>query len=398
MENEIHLASLADSKEDLLHIDRLKTFCSRVKVQALDLRVSKIRGALSLLRGAPFSAGYFYSPVLAKIVWRWMEEETYDGIICFCSPMAGYIYRSPLASCLRSYKTQARAPPLGARPVMLMDFVDLDSDKWAQYAQSSSFPMKLIYLLESRRLLEYAKKVNQAFDHSIFVSQQEADLFKKRYPNASNISVIPNGVDYRYFSPTNPAPSLPNCPVLLFTGAMDYHANVDGVLWFSNEIFPLIKRQVPNCEFFIVGSRPAPKVRELADREGIVVTGFVEDIRPYYEKATVCVIPLRLARGIQNKILEAMSMARPVVTTGKALEGIKAVPGRHVVVADSAPEFAKGVIELMGDPTRRVEMGQAARDFVIQNHDWAKNMRTLQEVLSGRIPAHTVKNQNSVLL
>jgi len=181
-ENDIHLACLADCKEDLPHIDRLKSFCSRVKVQALDLRVSKMRGAFSVLKGRPISVGYFYSPTLAKTVWKWLSEESYDAIICFCSPMAEYIFRSSLASRLRSHKEPARCPTLGIRPVMLMDFVDLDSDKWKQYAQVSHFPLKMIYRMESRRLLEYEKKVNRFFHHSIFVSEQEALLFKRRCP------------------------------------------------------------------------------------------------------------------------------------------------------------------------------------------------------------------------
>jgi len=402
--NEIHLACLVDDPRDEQYSRHLRDYCKEVRAVSLNKLWARLKSILfALVSTKPLSVNYFYSRILQNHIDRLLSLNAYDAIICFSSPMAEYLFRTPalnhrfkqVHNCSNLHEKSSKHSKLRIQhstfggPRLMMDFCDLDSDKWRQYAEQTYYPVSLIYRMESRRLLEYEKKVNRAFDHSIFVSQQEADLFKKRYPNASNVSVIPNGVDYRYFSPSsgysantkNPAPSLPNCPVLLFTGAMDYHANVDGVLWFSNEILPLIKRRVPSCKFFIVGSRPAPKVRELADREGIVVTGFVDDIRPYYEKATVCVIPLRLARGIQNKILEAMSMARPVVATSKALEGIRAIPGEHAMVADSAQSFAEKVLELINNPLRRTTLGAEARRFVINHYDWQTNMQELEQLL-----------------
>ena len=162
---------------------------------------------------------------------------------------------------------------------------------------------------------------------------------------------------------------------------MDYHANVDGVTWFCDRIFPMIKRDFPKSQFHIVGSNPHPKVRNLATNNGIKVTGFVEDIRPYYEAADVCVIPLRLARGVQNKVLEAMAMGKPVVTTTKAVEGIQAWPEEHVLVADTYNGFANAVLRLLKDQKARKQLGTSARKFVMKNYNWSTNMKKLENLL-----------------
>jgi sugar transferase (PEP-CTERM/EpsH1 system associated) len=272
-----------------------------------------------------------------------------------------------------------------------MDFCDLDSDKWRQYAGESAVPAKLIYWLESKLLLSYEKRVNRLFDYSVFVSEPEADLFLRLDPGAKNVKAISNGVDHVYFSPRSDEASSaavlkPPCfdsktPVLLFTGAMDYHANIDGVAWFCNEVFPVIRNEIPLVEFYIVGSNPTPEVKKLAENPGVTVTGFVEDIRPYYKAADVCVIPLRLARGIQNKVLESMSMAKAVVTTSKALEGIGATPGKHLLVADDARAMATAASDLLSVENKRQSLGENARQFVVSRFDWPANMKLLEDLL-----------------
>ncbi|MBE9571467.1 MAG: glycosyltransferase, partial [Proteobacteria bacterium] len=322
-------------------------------------------------------------------------------------------------------------------PKLIMDFCDLDSDKWLQYSQKTQFPMSLVYKMESRLLLRYEEQINQLFDNSIFVSQQEANLFQTLFPKAKNISVIPNGVDYNYFSPYQtainehlesstqyPVPStqystssrpairnsqptnhqssivnrqssiaqhpassaqypVPNTqrPILLFTGAMDYHANIEGVTWFCNDVFPAVKSEFPESQFYIVGSKPHPKVRNLGSNDGVRVTGFVEDIRPYYQAADVCVIPLRLARGIQNKVLEAMAMGKAVVTTSKAIEGIRAATGKQVLVEDTPNGFSNMVLTLIKDRETRKRLGTNARQFVMKNYNWSTNMKKLDALL-----------------
>ena len=441
--HEVHLACTADDPADLRYQGSLKKYCKRVRVVPLRVPKAKVRSLASLLCGGPLSVGYFYSNSLQVTVDRWLSAYRYDAVICFSSPMAEYLFRSPFLRHLFvvSKLTKKRSIPLTSDdatltrsrhiacqaysdeakpfsilrrgmqsmfnwrettrplsvydrdPQLIMDFCDLDSDKWAQYAQCTSFPLSLVYSIENRRLLKYEKSINQRFDHSVFVSQHEADLFFKLCPEARNVSVISNGVDYEYFSPDHATLACQGSsadlqratggsqPILLFTGAMDYHANIDGVTWFCDKIFPGIKSEFPESQFYIVGSNPTQKVRDLGNKSGVSVTGFVEDIRPYYMAAHVSVICLRLARGIQNKVLEAMAMGNAVVTTHKAVEGINAIPDEHVIVEDTPRGFSAAVCRLLKDRESRVQFGAKARSFVTANYDWTTNMKKLDTLL-----------------
>ena len=446
--HEIHLACLADNPADLKHANDLNQYCKKVYVAPLNKTIAKAKSLTSLFHERPLSVAYFYSNSLQTVINQWLSGNSYDAIICFSSPMAEYLFRSPfLAHRFQhpassdqkqvlnhelssmpaqwngspipsgSYQLSDQHPASGRSPIpnprspmLIMDFCDLDSDKWLQYSQRSRFPLNLVYKVEHKRLFKYEKRINQLFDHSVFVSNQEANLFQSLFPKARNISVIPNGVDYNYFSPeastqqtftplsgsnllnrgnklnklnkpNKPNKPQQNGPILLFTGAMDYHANVEGVTWFCSEILPLIKRNFPKSQFHIVGSNPHHKVRDLANRSGIKVTGFVEDIRPYYQAADVCVIPLRLARGVQNKVLEAMAMGKAVVATSKATEGIQAVPEEHVLIEDTVDGFFNAVLRLFKDHSLRKRLGAMARELVMAKYDWSTNMKKLENFL-----------------
>jgi sugar transferase (PEP-CTERM/EpsH1 system associated) len=272
-----------------------------------------------------------------------------------------------------------------------MDFCDLDSDKWLQYSQSARAPMSWVYGREAASLLRYEQALNRFFDYSIFVSQGEAELFKPLAPYPDRIRLVQNGVDHEFFSPDPPSPSgfpasqppsfpadLP--PTLLFTGAMDYQANVDGVLWFCRTALPRLQDTIPDLRLFIVGANPVPEVRQLAG-ENVVVTGYVQDIRTYYRQADLCVIPLRLARGVQNKALEAMAMGKPVVTTSKVQQGIQATPEQDLLLADTPQEFVSQVLRLLRDRELSGELGKRGREFVLQSFDWQSNLKKLQELL-----------------
>jgi len=395
--HEVDLACLADDPGDLKYERDLKEYCKKICIAPLKPLKSKAKSLVSLASNRPLSVGYFYSGILQATVNHWLSSTSYDAIICFSSPMAEYILN------------QSTNQPINQSTKLIMDFCDVDSDKWLQYSRDSVFPLSLAYRIESRLLLRYEKRINQHFDHSVFVSQQEAELFLRLYPEARNVTVIPNGVDYNYFSPkptlyTDPQPKKPiklnklnkldkpnelnkpvnqqqNSPILLFTGAMDYYANVDGVIWFCNEIFPLIKGEFPDSQFFIVGSNPISKLKELVNRDGVTVTGFVEDIRPYYQMADVCVIPLRMARGVQNKVLEAMAMGKAVVTTAKAAEGIMAADGEQVLVEDTSQGFFNAVSKLVKDQKAGKALGTRAREFVAEKYDWSTNMKKFDTFL-----------------
>jgi glycosyltransferase involved in cell wall biosynthesis len=309
-----------------------------------------------------------------------------------------------------------------------MDFVDVDSEKWNQYARFAKFPLSWIYRLEGKRLSLYEKRVAEAFDHSVFVTEAEKRIFENRNPQIQNTSVISNGVDLDYFSPafsgssithlrsddlhstlntqhsiidiSDPAfnnqhsahsshPSTsnlqPSRPILLFTGAMDYYANVDGVVWFAKEIFPSIQKKIPKVQFFIVGSKPAKEVLSLSDIKGVSVTGYVPDTREYYRQAMVAVVPLRIARGIQNKILEPMAMGIPVVATSEAITGTQATMADGVRIANSAEEFKEELVGLIKDAELRQECSIRARRYVENHHDWQAHCSRLESMISGRL-------------
>ena len=370
--HEIHLACLADDLNDLKYTKNLKKYCKIVSIIPLKLKTAKFKTIFSLLNKKPLSVSYFYSKKLQKIINHLLSINNYDAIICFSSPMAEYIFQSTNQIINQSTK-------------LIMDFVDVDSDKWKQYAEYTKWPFSLIYKLESNRLAQYERKIAKIFHYSIFVSKKEAKLFYMQNPDINNILAIPNGVDFDYFNPyqllVNNQQLASNHPFLLFTGAMDYYANVDGVIWFCKKIFPYLIKKYPKLKFYIVGRNPVPSIKRLANFNTII-TGYVDDIRPYYQKATIYIAPLRIARGIQNKILEAMAMAKPVISTSKAFEGIEATPNKDLLLADSEKEFIEKITMLLENPEKRKYLGISARQTIEKNYSWQHNLKILEEILA----------------
>ena len=395
----VDLTCLADQINDVAYENDLKKYCNKVFVDYLSPIRTKWSGILSFMSGKAISVGYFYKKSVQAVVDQWLSETQYDAIICFSSSMAEYVFCNTKLGRFVSEKipefctnNKLNTPkPANHNPLLLMDFCDVDSDKWRQYAQKAKFPFNIIYSFEYHRFLEYEKKINRAFNHSVFVSEKESELFLSLYPQAKNLCVISNGVDYNYFSPHRAeklgVPSAEHIPknsgpVLVFTGAMDYHANVDGVLWFSESVLPEIKKEFPKTLFIIAGSNPHPKVQKLSEKGGIIVTGFVRDIRPYYQAADVFVAPLRLARGVQNKVLEAMSMEKAVVATSAALSGISANNGEHVLIADSPRDFFNGVLHLIKNKSAGIQLKQKAREFIVDNYSWDLNLNLFDKLLT----------------
>ncbi len=357
----VDLICLADEPQDIKYGKDLKRYCRRVAVFPLNTLSAKIRGLFKLVAGGSISQGYFYFRPFQDLYNQWVSQETYHALVCFSSPMAGYVFNAP---------QEIRSP--GS---LIMDFCDLDSDKWLQYSQKKIFPLSLLYQLEGMRLLGFEKKINRYFDQSVFVSKAEADLFKHYFSKARCLNVVPNGVDYKYFDPDLfCGGKKPDHPVVGFFGAMDYYANVDGALWFAHEVWPQIKKQIPGALFYIVGSKPDSKLKALASDPSIRITGFVDDIREYYHKMSVCVVPLRIARGVQNKLLEAMSMGRAIVTTSPAVQGIGALDKPFLSIEDEPDQFAGQVVKHLQNETGRTQAGNDARRYIKKNFNWDANM------------------------
>jgi sugar transferase (PEP-CTERM/EpsH1 system associated) len=237
-----------------------------------------------------------------------------------------------------------------------------------------------VYAREGRKLAEWEARVAQDFDATVLVSRDEAALLQKRAPLAQHkISAYENGVDADYFSPARdyPNPYSPDVLGVVFTGAMDYWPNVDAVTWFAERIFPAVRDAVPAAQFTIVGSRPSEAVGALARQPGVVVTGTVPDVRPYLAHAACAVAPLRIARGVQNKVLEAMAMACPVVASAQAAEGIRAEAGRDFILAQGETEFAGAVVTQL----RTRSANPHARDNILAHYDWERNLTVVDALL-----------------
>jgi sugar transferase (PEP-CTERM/EpsH1 system associated) len=252
----------------------------------------------------------------------------------------------------------------------LMQFAELDSDKWKQYGENSSWPLSWIYRREARKLLEFERQVARTFEHSAVVSEVEKELFMQQIPEVAPL-VLPNGVDVDHFQTAGDTNRNPH--TIVFTGVMDYEPNTQGVFWFIRECWPRIRAEFCDARFLIVGSRPIDSIMALDGIDGIKVTGRVPEVPPYLDSAAVAVAPLHMARGVQNKVLEAMSSALPVVATPQAAQGLGVVDRGTLIVESTADATVNAVLKLLRDPTAARSMGKRAAQFVRQRFQW-KNM------------------------
>jgi sugar transferase (PEP-CTERM/EpsH1 system associated) len=309
-----------------------------------------------LLTGKPLTLGVYGSRAL---------QEHVDREIAGCD--MAYAYSSSMGVFLEKHAGVPR----------VMHFGELDSDKWRQYAQRASFPMSRIYAREQRTLLQVEQRIARAFTDNVLCTPLEQSIFEQQIPGARS-TVLRNGVDLRHFTPAENAPEPGH---IVFTGVMNYFPNADGCAWFADEILPRVQARVPSARFTIVGAHPTRAVLDLARRPGITVTGFVDDTRTWLARASVAVAPLRIARGVQNKVLEAMAMGLPVVGTTCATQGVEGRDGRDHLVRDDAIGFADAVVGLLEEPASARELGLRARRFVEENYDWEFVFAPLDDIL-----------------
>lgn len=371
----VHLACFIDDEEDRQHTGMLSEICESCYFATLSPLRGWTRSALGMLSGKPLSLAYYDDPGLLK----WVQ-----GVCASQNVTAGYVFSSQVAD-------YARAVP-GLAPRAIMDFVDVDSDKWAQYAPTKSWPLRWLYAREARTLAAFERDVASEFSASLFVSPHEAALFSAKAPEcADRVKAMLNGVDADYFSPDRvyPRPFDDGEKAIVFTGAMDYWPNVDAVVWFVEEALPLVLARVPDARFYVVGGKPNAAVRRLESNSAVSVTGSVPDVRPYLSHAGAVVAPLRIARGIQNKVLEGMAMARPVIATPEAAEGLDSVGQEELSVEPSADEFADSVIAALTGGAD-VPNGAAARRRIVGSYSWESALATLDNLLQGDIPRAAV--------
>ena len=383
-QHRVYLGTFVDDPADEAYIHTVRQLCQDTHVARLTPRTARLRSLSGLLTHQALGLGYYRNTGLQSWVNQTLADQKIDAIVVFSSVMAQYV----------DDMSDGNGPPI------LIDFVDVDSAKWTQYAANHKWPMSWLYGREGERLLAYERGVAALARHSFFVTENETALFRKMAPECANrVTPMSNGVDADYFSP-DPARVSPfvlagageqlqpaEIP-LVFTGAMDYWPNMDAVIWFVSEIFPALRQTWPQTRFYIVGRSPPPSVLALAS-DSVVVTGTVPDVRPYLQHATVVVAPLRVARGIQNKILEAMAMARPVVATQSCVEAIDAHTGLELFSAGDANDFVAKIDALLKAPTLAASVGQSGRQRVVNSYSWAAHLAGIDRYLDVNTPERT---------
>lgn len=366
LKHRVHLGCFVDHPGDMQYVTRLEQWCVDVRAVRLDPLRARIASLYGFLSGEPLSLPYYRSAALRRWVEATVASNAIGDAVAFSGPMAQYL----------------DVPGLRRRVV---DFCDVDSAKWAQYASGRRWPMSWVYRREGERLLAFERQAARAADASVFVTESEAAMFRQAAPEVADAVVtVQNGVDADFFSPAtaheDPYPD--GGPVVLFTGAMDYWPNVDAVCWFAQEVLPGIVARHPGTRFYIAGMNPAQEVRALA-AEHVFVTGTVKDIRPWLAHADVVVAPLRVARGIQNKVLEAMAMGKAVVASVTCATGLSAASGRELMTADGVQAFVSGVNALISDAALRERMGILARQCVLARYSWGAHLRQFDLLLDG---------------
>jgi len=373
--HEVDVFTLADDVGDLAHREALAAYCRRLTVARVHPKLARLRALPSLLTRTPLTVPYFYSAELAAEVRKALAERSYDRIFVYCSAMAQYVE----AAC--------------SIP-MVLDLVDVDSDKWTQYAAHTRFPFSVIYRREGRTLQAFERNVCEKAACVLLSTEREARLAREIAPDA-RVHVLPNGVDTEYFQPaTQAAPET----AVIFTGDMSYFPNEEAVVFFARRVLPLIRRSVPGVRFLIVGRNPGPRVRELEKAGDVEVTGFVPDVRTWLAKARVAVAPFTIAAGIQNKILEAMSCGLPVVATSRAAQGLSRRVANVVDRGDTAEELASRVVVLLQDPNRARSKGIDGRRLVMEDYSWDNALRRLLELVEDPVAEgfSRLKNQSSL--
>ena len=370
----IHLACPVDDPADMAHAPYLRDLlggdCLFVPLQK---KKALMRAAASALRGRSLSDGYFSSRAIRQWIGALLRRRPVNRGIAFGSAMAPYLLNQP-----------------GLAPERcILDMVDVDSDKWAQYARKRLPPTRWIYGLEAHRLARLERRAALSFAATTLVSPHEAGTLREMEPAAAaKIHSVPNGVDFHYFDPSrgfeNPYPA--DCQAIVMTGQMDYWPNIQAAEWFAAQVMPLLAVTLPKARFFVAGANPPAGF--LAKNPRVTVTGRVADVRPYLAHAAVAVAPLQVARGVQNKVLEAMAMARAVVASSAAVRALTIVPGQDLLVADRPAEFAEAVFQAMQSPLAQT-LGAHGRSYVERHHDWSRSLLAFDHMLDaiGEEPA-----------
>jgi len=353
----VHLAALADEPAPTETVRALASYCHRVAIEPLGAG-RWLRGVGSLLRGCSISEGAFHSPNLVRTLRNWCAETPFHAAIASASSVASYLRVGQLA----------QVPAI-------VDLVDVDSQKWHDYAGSTRFPKSMLYRLEGNRLRRSERQITEWAKAITVVSEMEAGLLRQFVP-APPVHAVTNGVDLLYFRPEAEARNLQAC---VFVGAFDYRPNIDAACWFATNVWPALVQRYPEARLRLVGRNPAKAVRQLKNVPGIDVVGTVPDVRPYVRDSAVVIAPLRIARGLQNKVLEALALGKAVVASPQALTGFRNdVPALR---AATPADWVAAISRLLQDPDERCRLGTAGRAFAEQHHNWDRCLEPILGLL-----------------
>jgi sugar transferase (PEP-CTERM/EpsH1 system associated) len=356
--HQVTVAAPLRSSEEAFEGQGLVAHCRRVLAEPISPAAAVLRMGARLPTPRPSSAAYFWSPRLARRIREELAREPYHLIFVHCAFVAPYV-------------AEVRNLP------KLLDFGDMDSQKWLAYARFRRPPLSLGYALEGCKLRRLEAWLAARFDLATCTTKAEAATLES-YGVPVRVGWFPNGVDADYFSPV----ATPYDPdAICFTGRMDYYPNQQAMMEFCRSVLPRIRARRPGASVRIVGAAPSRAIRRLGELPGVTVTGTVPDVRPYVRTSAVSVAPLAIARGTQNKVLEAMAMGVPVVASPAAAEGVDAIPGRHLLVAASPDDFAAAVVRVMDSPQERRRLAEAGRARVLSHHDWDRAMRLLDDLV-----------------
>lgn len=362
LHHDICLACTSDEPVSDEQRQAMQQHCRHLAIEQVRPLSSKMHGLLGLVRGKAITPSTFFRPTLANTICRWHQVQPFDVVLTFCTGMIEY----------------ARLI-VGARQIL--DLVDVDSVKWDSYAQTSRVPMRWVYAIESRRLREIEAGKHDQIDAMTVVSSREAKAYREHVGDNPNLHVVGNGVDIDYFHPM-PDVSGEGEHHMVFVGVMNYKPNVDAVCWFAQNVLPKVRKLISNATLQIVGRSPAAPVVALAEQPGIKVTGGVPDVRAYLQEAAAVVAPLQIARGVQNKVLEAMSCQRAVICSPQAAEGIDATPGRHLLVAHHQSEWSRLLHDVMTNSDYRQKLAASARQHVKTHYNWNAQLAPMLQLIA----------------
>lgn len=373
----VTLASTNDRLPTRTERQEIEKLTAAMAIESISPWASRARGLAALLRGQAITPAYFYRPRLANTIRRWHEQQPFDAVFTFCTSMIQYARVLTQQEAINK-AGRGLTEICGRRLRHVIDLVDVDSCKWQAYAEHARGIKRMVYLTESRRLRDIEAGCFDAFDGIAVVSKAEAELYRRHVTDHTALTVVRHAVDTDSFAP---APDV-NSKTLLFVGVLNYKPNVDGVSWFVDEVMPLLSKRVKGVQLKIVGRNATAAVRALSQKRGVEVVGSVPDVRPYLRQASVVIAPLRIGRGVQTKVLEAMASARAVVCSPEAANGIEAEQGRHLLVANSPEQWVDKIAQVIANPVLRTKLAVMGRARVENRYQWEQCLQPLNKLLS----------------